>query len=306
MVLKFFLIFIIYFLDFLISLIGVLLRVAFFTLIERKVIGVGHYRKGPNKVSFIGVLQPLRDAAKLLTKENLKLNSFKIIFYSLGPSLSLIIIILIWGWYSFSISLNPTFMQIFLIVTLISLSVYGFVLICWGSNSKYSLLGGNRVIAQILSYEVCLMIFVIIVAFFIKRFRVILLSLMQETFWLLWISLPVFFLWLTLCFAESNRTPFDTAEGESEIVSGFNIEYGSGTFAFIFIREYGIIMMIRFLTSLLFLGSFFLWKIFFICVVFVWVRCSFPRLRYDKLIFISWKIFLPQGIVACLLCVSLY
>lgn len=248
---------------------GVLVRVAFLTLMERKVMGLSHYRKGPTKVFIWGLFQPLADAEKLLTKEVIKLNGLKILLYSLGPSLSILIILLCWGWYDFSFRFNPSSIKFIILFAFISFSVYGLMFTSWGSNSKYSLLGGNRSIAQVLSYEVCLVLFSILIVYYCKNFSITFIGVLQENFWSVWSSIPIFFFWLTLCLAESNRTPFDTSEGESEIVSGFNIEYGSGLFAFIFIREYGMILVISFLTSVIFLGGVGLIKVFLLSVFYV-------------------------------------
>lgn len=266
--------------------------------------GVSHYRKGPSKVSTGGYLQPISDAEKLLLKENLKMGGFKLIFYSIGPIFSVFVILFCWGWYNFSFRINPTSIKFIIIISFMSFIAYGFMFTSWGSNTKYSLLGGNRAIAQVLSYEVCLVLFALLVIYSCKNFSLSFLTVLQENFWLIWLSLPTFFFWLTLCLAESNRTPFDTAEGESEIVSGFNIEYGSGFFAFIFIREYGMIIVVRFLTTIIFLGGIYIVKVFLLCFFYVWARCSFPRLRYDQLILNSWKILLPQSVAACLLSLS--
>lgn len=172
---------------------GSLLRVAFFTLIERKVIGVSHYRKGPRKVSIGGILQPLADAEKLLTKENLKLMGFKSVFFLLGPRCSLLVMLFCWGWYNFSFSINPTGIKFIIIISFMSFRVYGFMLMSWGSNSKYPLLGGNRAIAQVLSYEVCLVLFALLVVYLCKNFSLSRVGFLQENLWVVWSSFPVFF-----------------------------------------------------------------------------------------------------------------
>jgi len=280
--------------DFLFSLVGVLLRVAFFTLIERKIIGLIHYRKGPNKVILRGVSQPISDALKLLTKEAPKFYFLKAWIFSLGPNLIILLITLCWGWYEYRFSISSNSFKIIIILAIIGLSAYGFLLTRWGSNSKYSIIGGLRAIAQVISYEVCLILYIMVIIYISKSYRLQNLSFVQDKIWMIIIISPLFFTWVVLCIAETNRTPFDLAEGESEIVSGFNIEYGGGLFALIFIREYGIIIFLRFLTSVLFIGArLILLKTFILCILFVWVRCCFPRVRYDQLIIISWKLALP-------------
>lgn len=282
---------------------GVLLSVAFFTLIERKLIGLIHYRKGPNKVLLWGLTQPIADAVKLLTKESYKLSSNKMFIFFTGPSIRILLIFLCWGWYDFLFHVNTSNLKIIIILALIRLTAYGFLLIRWGSNSKYSLLGGHRAVSQIISYEVCLVLFILVCIYISKNYNIETIYTRQSKIWIGIRCLPLLITWLMICIAERNRTPFDLAEGESEIVSGFNIEYGGGMFALIFIREYGIIMFLRFITSLLFLGaSLIILKTFLICFLFIWVRSSFPRVRYDKLIIIAWKVSLPYRL--CILMAS--
>ena len=284
-----------------------LLGVAFFTLIERKIMGLAHYRKGPNKVVVWGVRQPIADALKLLTKEFPKISSYKIIIFYAGPSLRILLMLLCWGWYDFKFVSNPTRLKIIIILAVIRLTAYGFLLTRWGSNSKYSLLGGHRAVAQIISYEVCLVLFLLVAIYSSKTYNLQTIKMIQDNMWLGLFCLPLFLVWMLLCIAEANRTPFDLAEGESEIVSGFNIEYGGGLFAFIFIREYGIIIFLRFITSLFFLGARnLLVKTFLVCFVFIWVRCAFPRVRYDILIMAAWKVALPYrlGIVITATCLA--
>lgn len=299
---------IVYHLDFLFSVVGVLLGVAFFTLMERKVIGLIHYRKGPNKVLIWGISQPIADALKLLTKEFPKFSPTKMFIFYLGPCVRIVLILLCWGWYDFRFSARSGGIKVIVILAIIRLSAYGFLLTRWGSNSKYALLGGHRAVAQIISYEVCLVLYLLVVVYITKSYRFSGLRQNQTGYWFILFSAPLFLSWVMLCIAEANRTPFDLAEGESEIVSGFNIEYGGGLFAFIFIREYGIIIFLRFITSIFFLGGRnLLVKTFLMCGVFVWVRCSFPRVRYDLLIIIAWKLALPYRLAIILVstCVSI-
>nr|YP_009019420.1 NADH dehydrogenase subunit 1 [Aleuroglyphus ovatus]AGM14590.1 NADH dehydrogenase subunit 1 [Aleuroglyphus ovatus]QWW33388.1 NADH dehydrogenase subunit 1 [Aleuroglyphus ovatus] len=294
---------ILFFIDYLISVVGVLLSVAFFTLMERKVMGLMHYRKGPNKVVLWGVSQPIADALKLLTKEMPKFSSLKMSMFAMGPCVSIILMLLCWGWYNFSFTLNSNELSIMVILAIMGLTAYGFLLTSWGANSKYALLGGHRAVSQIISYEVCLVLFVLVMVYCTNSFSMETMEMMQKKLWFMMFSPPLFLAWLLLAMAESNRTPFDLAEGESEIVSGFNIEYGGGLFAFIFISEYGMIMFISFITSLLFMGSgLTLLKTFSVCVIFVWVRCSFPRVRYDHLMMLSWKLALPYSL--SMICLS--
>nr|YP_009560918.1 NADH dehydrogenase subunit 1 [Trouessartia rubecula]QAB47270.1 NADH dehydrogenase subunit 1 [Trouessartia rubecula] len=292
-------------LSFIFAMVGVLLGVAFFTLMERKVMGLMHYRKGPNKVILLGVLQPMADALKLLTKEYTKIQALKLFMYWLAPVLGIFLMCSMWMWYeSLFLTLNNK-MKVFSILAIMSISAFVFLLTSWGSNSKYSLIGGYRAVSQIISYEVCFMIFIFSIIYMSKTYNVSFIKMIQEKWWFSLFSLPLFFMWIMMCMAESNRTPFDLAEGESEIVSGFNIEYGGGLFALLFIMEYGMIMFLSFMTSFLFMGmTFSLLKTFFMCFMFVWIRCCFPRVRYDKLMELCWKVCLiySLSILSVVLC----
>lgn len=286
---------IMYLIRLIIITVGVLLRVAFFTLMERKIIGLMHYRKGPNKLAIWGISQPISDATKLLTKENPKFSFSKISIIRIGPLTGIILILMCWR------ITHPCFQQIrksgvrlILILSLIRLSPYIFILTGWGRNTKYALIGSLRAISQVISYEVCLILFVLAVVYRLMNYKIENIIKFQENYWIIIINIPIFITWMTICIAERNRTPFDHAERERELVRGFNLEYGGGLFAIIFIMEYGIIMFIRMLTSVLFIGrGALLLKITCVCMIFVWVRCCFPRIRYDKLMWISWKICLP-------------
>jgi NADH-ubiquinone oxidoreductase chain 1 len=176
--------------------------------------------------------------------------------------------------------------------------VYIVIIAGWSSNSIYALLGSLRSIAQTISYEVALVLILISILFVLGGFNLLYFDLLQENMWFIFLFFPISIIWIISRLAETNRTPFDFAEGESELVSGFNVEYGGGGFALIFLAEYARILFIRLLYSLLFLGSFkvgfiFFLKLNFISFLFIWVRGAFPRYRYDKLIFIAWKRYLP-------------
>lgn len=271
-----------------------LLRVAFFTLIERKIIGLIHFRLGPNKVIQWGVSQPIADALKLLTKEYQKFTISRLLMYYLGPLISLLLALLYWGFYEYAYAYVTRRIKIIIIFSIIRLSAYGFLLTRWGSNSKYALLGGYRTVAQIISYEVCLMFLILIIFFITKYYRVENIRMTQRGYWFILYSSPLFITWVIICIAERSRTPFDHAERERELVSGYNVEYGGGFFVLAFVREYGMIIFLSFITSILFIGvNNIIIKTFIICIVYVWVRCAFPRVRYDKLIIICWKKLLP-------------
>jgi NADH-ubiquinone oxidoreductase chain 1 len=183
----------------------------------------------------------------------------------------------------------------------LSIGVYIVIIAGWSSNSMYALLGSLRAIAQTISYEVALVLILLSILFILGGFNLIYFELFQNNFWFLFLFFPIGIIWIVSSLAETNRTPFDFAEGESELVSGFNIEYGAGGFALIFLAEYARILFISILFSLLFLGSsslsfiFFL-KLNFIAFLFIWIRGAFPRYRYDKLIYIAWKSYLPVSL----------
>ena len=264
--------------------------------------GLSHYRKGPNKVLIWGISQPIADALKLLTKETPKIPFLKVPMFLRGPFLGLLLILMGWVFYDFTCQSLCSSIKILIIFSIMRLIAYPFLLIRWGSSSKYAILGGYRAVAQIISYEVCLILYALLPLYVFNSFRFENTHLFQQGWWFILFCVPVFLNWVVLCMAESNRTPFDLAEGESEIVSGFNIEYGGGLFAFIFIAEYGIIILLRFLTTVLFLGgNFILFKTFLFCFLYVWIRCSFPRVRYDFLIIFSWKMALPYSLALLVL-----
>lgn len=293
----------------------VLLAVAFFTLLERKGLSYMQIRKGPNKVGIAGLPQPLADAAKLLTKEIAKPTSANYSPYFLAPVFSFILALLLWQLYPSSYSSGYFKWGILFFLCVSRLNVYGTLLAGWASNSKYALLGRLRAIAQTISYEVSMALILLFPLFMLATLRFIELRESQEGIWLSFLILPVSFIWFVTCIAETNRAPFDFAEGESELVSGFNIEYGAAGFALIFLAEYANILVIRLFSTVLFFGgtsNFFFFrdiaftlKILFFAFLFIWVRASYPRFRYDLLISLTWKAFLPVALAALALTFSL-
>ena len=282
----------------LILLICVLVRVAFLTLLERKVLGYIQIRKGPNKVGFQGILQPFRDAIKLFTKEQVSpfISNFNL--YYLSPVINLFLALLLWvslPFFTFNISFD---LSILFFLRVSRLGVYTIILSGWSSNSNYSLLGGLRSVAQTVSYEVSLILILLRFLFIISSFNLFELANFQENIWFIFMFFPLRVIWFVSSLAETNRTPFDFAEGESELVSGFNVEYRRGGFAIIFLAEYANILFMRVICSLLFLGgvmnSFRIFiKIVFIRFLWIWVRGTLPRYRYDKLMYLAWKSYLP-------------
>lgn len=276
----------------------VIISVAFLTLLERKVLGLIQIRKGPNKIGIFGILQPFCDAIKLFTKEQiLPVFSNRIIYY-FSPIFSLFISLLVWFCLPFLVKLYSFSLGVLFFFCCLRFGVYIVILAGWSSNSLYALLGSLRAIAQTISYEVALVIMLIRVLFIINSLNLIYFEIFQSKIWFIILFFPIGIIWIVSRLAETNRTPFDFAEGESELVSGFNVEYGAGGFALIFLAEYARILFIRALFSLLFLGSqiislFFFLKLTFISFLFIWVRGAYPRYRYDKLINIAWKRYLP-------------
>lgn len=281
-----------------ILIIGVLIGVAYLTLLERKVLGYIQIRKGPNKLGLIGILQPFADAIKLFTKEQTYpiFSNYLVYYFSpiVGFSLSLTLWIIIPYYFNF-FSFNLGFLFFF---SCTSLGVYTLIISGWSSNSNYSLLGGLRAVAQTISYEVSLAFIMISIIIIIIDFNLLKLIDYQKFIWFLILIFPLSLCWLSSRLAETNRTPFDFAEGERELVSGFNVEYRRGGFALIFLAEYSRILFIRLIFVLIYIGGYslsfiFYLKLRFLSFVFIWVRGTLPRYRYDKLIYLAWKRYLP-------------
>nr|YP_009515450.1 NADH dehydrogenase subunit 1 [Pericapritermes nitobei]AYB71140.1 NADH dehydrogenase subunit 1 [Pericapritermes nitobei] len=286
---------------FLLLMIFVMVGVAFLTLLERKVLGYIHIRKGPNSVGYVGLFQPFSDAIKLFTSEQYFPLVSNYLVYYFSPIFGFFLSLLVWslipylsGFISFELGL-----LFFLACT--SLGVYTVMIAGWSSNSGYSLLGGLRALAQTISYEVSLAFILLSFVVLICSYNLSYFYFFQVYSWLIFFSFPLSFVWFISCLAETNRTPFDFAEGESELVSGFNVEYGGGGFALIFLAEYASILFMSLLFCIIFLGSdiysfFFYLKLTFISFLFIWVRGTLPRFRYDKLMYLAWSSFLPLSL----------
>nr|APX40329.1 NADH dehydrogenase subunit 1 [Altica ericeti] len=289
------------FLSTFILIISVLIGIAFLTLMERKILGYIQIRKGPNKVSFMGILQPFSDAIKLLVKEqNLPLLSNLSLFY-ICPMVNLFLSLLLWfcmPLFSSHLSFNYS---ILFFLSISSVNVYTIMLAGWSSNSNYSLLGCIRSVAQTISYEVSLALIMLSYLFLILSLNLLDFLKFQEYIWFIYLMLPLCFMWIVSSLAETNRTPFDFAEGESELVSGFNVEYSSGGFVMLFLAEYSNILFMSMLCVIMFLGANLFSFVFFIKLVglsffWVWVRGTLPRYRYDKLMYLAWKGYLPVAL----------
>jgi len=243
--------------SYLMLVVVVLIRVAFIVLFERKILGYVQIRKGPNKVSYVGILQSFGDAIKLFIREQTIPLYSNIVFYYYAPVLSLVLIILVWCSYPTVYKyLDFIFGGLFFFCCT-RIGVYALIGRGWSSNRNYALLGAIRGVAQTISYEVRIALIFISLIFLTMDYKLYKLTVMQIDVLFVLIFVPVFYIWLVSILAETNRTPFDFAEGESELVSGFNIEYGRGGFAFLFLAEYGRIIFMRYLVGILFLGGVF-------------------------------------------------
>nr|AXS65178.1 NADH dehydrogenase subunit 1 [Coleoptera sp. 12 KM-2017] len=282
----------------LLLVIFVLVGVAFLTLLERKILGYIQIRKGPNKLGFIGLVQPFSDAIKLFSKEQTYPLMSNFNLYYISPIMNLLMALVLWLCIPF-LSVNLNFNLSFLFfLSISSVGVYMVMLAGWSSNSVYSLLGSLRAVAQTISYEVSLILILMSFLYMILSFSIINLMKYQYYLWFLFLLFPLCLMWIVSSLAETNRTPFDFAEGESELVSGFNVEYSSGGFAMIFMAEYASILLMSFICSMLFLGGdlfnlMFYLKVGLMAFFWIWVRGTLPRYRYDKLMNLAWKSYLP-------------
>nr|YP_010583765.1 NADH dehydrogenase subunit 1 [Bathypolypus sponsalis]UXN83961.1 NADH dehydrogenase subunit 1 [Bathypolypus sponsalis] len=288
--------------SYIVSCISALLAVAFFTLLERKGLSYFQMRKGPNKVGLMGLPQPLADAIKLFSKEFIKPIMVNFFPFLICPFLSLFFSLFLWILYGsyFIVSLGGMSMMLFLCVS--SISVYSVMGAGWFSNSKYALLGSVRAVAQSISYEVSMSLILMSCLLMVGSVNLMYLLKYQYVCWVLFINLFMFLMWVVSSVAETHRAPFDFAEGESELVSGFNVEYGSVGFALLFMAEYGNILFMSFLCSSMFFGGGVVMSsmgvsmgllVGLLSVVFIWVRASYPRYRYDLLMYLIWKSYLP-------------
>ena len=306
-------------------MIAVILTVAFTTYFERKVIGYMQRRIGPNRVGPLGLGQPFADVIKLLIKEVIVPGKSNRFLFVIAPLLTLIPALATWA----VIPLSDTFViadinaGLLYVLSLTSVGVYGVILAGWATNSKYAFLGAMRSAAQIVAYEIAMGFALVGVLMAGGSLNLGVITEAQSggfSQWFIWPLLPLFFVYLIAGVAETNRAPFDVAEGESEIVAGFHVEYSGVAFALFFLGEYANIILISALTSIFFLGgyhSFFegwtflgegnflrepslIWLIIKICFfifVFFWLRATFPRYRYDQIMRLGWKVFIPVTIV---------
>nr|UOU85005.1 NADH dehydrogenase subunit 1 [Lepidostoma basale]UOU85057.1 NADH dehydrogenase subunit 1 [Lepidostoma basale] len=289
----------------------VLVSLAFFTLLERKILGYIQLRKGPAKVGYAGVIQPFSDAIKLFNKEFIFPYKSNYIMFFMMPLL--ILMLSLFGWIVMPylmIMFNFNLSFLFLLSCL-SVSVYFFVIMGSSSHSNYAKLGFLRSMAQTISYEVSLALILLSLMILIGGFSFLNLEIYQKNVWFILLMIPLVLSMFFSMLAELNRAPFDFIEGESELVSGFNVEYSSGGFALIFLGEYSSILFMSMLMVIFYLGGgimsfIFYLKLMFLGYSFVWVRGTLPRYRYDKLMDLAWKSYLPISLNYLLLFMGFY
>lgn len=301
--------FVSFFLKYIFLVVPVLLSVAVMTLAERKIMAAMQRRKGPNVIGIFGLLQPFADAAKLIFKETIFPVSSNYIIFVLSPVFTLMFSLLIWAivpfnWGFFFTDLNLGILFIFAIS---SLGVYGIIMSGWSSNSKYSFLGALRSTAQMISYEVSIGLIVMCVLFCSGSLNLSWIVYTQFYGWYIFPLFPIFIMFLISALAETNRAPFDLPEAEGELVAGYFVEYSAAGFALFFIAEYANIIFMCSLLTIFFLGGWlplvnlffipnevwFACKIVIFVFIFIWVRASLPRYRYDQLMYLGWKVLLP-------------
>nr|YP_009489439.1 NADH dehydrogenase subunit 1 [Anomaloglossus blanci]AWG47165.1 NADH dehydrogenase subunit 1 [Anomaloglossus blanci] len=285
-------------------MIPILLAVAFLTLIERKTLGYMQHRKGPNVVGPTGLLQPIADGIKLFIKEPIRPATSSQTLFLLTPILAFTLAMILWAPLPMPFPFSEMNLGILFILALSSLTVYSILGSGWASNSKYALIGALRAVAQTISYEVTLALILLCTILMSGNFTLQNFNISQESVWFVLPAWPLAFMWYISTLAETNRAPFDLTEGESELVSGFNVEYAGGPFALFFLAEYANILMMNTISSIIFLGSSTLFnlpsltltlaiKASLLSILFLWVRASYPRFRYDQLMHLVWKNFLP-------------
>ncbi|MGN6324172.1 MAG: NADH-quinone oxidoreductase subunit NuoH [Dyella sp.] len=298
------------------------ITVAMYVWWERKVLGWMHVRMGPNKVGPFGLLQAFADVTKLLLKEVILPTNANKALYFLAPLIALIPALAAWAVIPFSekLALSNANAGLLYLLAMTSLGVYGIILAGWASNSRYALLGAMRSAAQVISYELAMglcLVCVLVLAGSLNLTDIVNAQAGHKGIfdWFMWPLLPVFVVYFISGVAETNRAPFDVAEGESEIVAGFHVEYSGSAFALFFLAEYANMILVSFLAAILFCGGWLsplpevvpvlghasiLWlfaKVFVFATLFLWFRATFPRYRYDQIMRLGWKVFIPIGIV---------
>ena len=296
-------------------IVPLLLAVAFMVLVERKVMGSMQRRKGPSVVGVFGILQPIADAVKLLVKEHVLPSHANLVVFLVAPILTFLLALLSWSVIPFGegLVLCDLNIGVLFLFAVSSLGVYGVIMAGWASNSKYAFLGAMRSAAQMVSYEVSIGLILITVLMCVGSLNLSEIVTAQKNVWFVVPLFPLFILFFISCLAETNRAPFDLPEAEAELVAGYNVEYSSMAFALFFLGEYANMILMSSLTALLFLGGWLppldiavlywvpggCWlgaKAVAMLFTFVWIRAAFPRYRYDQLMRLGWKVFLPLSL----------
>ena len=297
-------------------LVPLLLAVAYLTLAERKVIAAMQLRKGPNVVGWFGLLQPFADGLKLFFKETVIPTGANKVVFVLAPMVTFVLALVAWAVIPFDegMVLADINVGVLYLFAISSMGVYGVIMAGWASNSKYAFLGALRSAAQMVSYEISMGFVIVTVLLCVGSLNLTKVVMAQQNVWFAVPLLPMFVIFFVSTLAETNRAPFDLPEAEAELVSGYNVEYSSMTFALFFLGEYANMILMSALTTVLFLGGWlapfgfapFTWvpgpiwfaaKISFVLFLFLWVRATFPRYRYDQLMRLGWKVFLPLSLL---------
>jgi NADH-quinone oxidoreductase subunit H len=296
-------------------IVPLLIAVAYFTVAERKIMGIIQRRRGPNVIGYLGLLQALADGLKLFVKETTLPSNSNIIIFLVAPVLCFLLSLIGWAVipFSYQLVISDINLGIIYLFAVSSLNVYSILLAGWSSNSKYAYLGALRSTAQMISYELSLGFIVLNVVMCAGSLNLSVIVLMQQKFWYVLPLLPMFLIFYIVMLAETNRHPFDLPEAEAELVSGYNVEYSAMTFALFFLGEYANMLLMSSLSAILFLGgwlpilniSFLNWlpgsfwfslKIVIGVIFFIITRATLPRYRYDQLMQLGWKCFLPLSI----------
>ncbi len=292
-----------------------LIFIAYLTYFERKVIGFMQLRKGPNVVGPFGLFQPFADGIKLLTKETIVPSNSNKFLFILSPIITFTLALIAWAVIPIDngIVLSNINVGIMYIVAVSSLSVYGIIMAGWASNSRYAFLGSLRSAAQMISYEVSIGLIIINILITVGSLNLSEIVLAQKNVWYFLPHFPMFIVFFISTLAETNRAPFDLPEAEAELVAGYNVEYSSLSFGLFFLGEYGNMILMSSMTTILFLGGWlppvdneifnqipgFIWfflKVSFLLFLFLWIRATLPRFRYDQLMRLGWKVFLPLSL----------
>ena len=297
----------------LLIIVPMLIAVAYLTYAERKVIGAMQLRKGPNTVGPLGLLQPLADGLKLMSKEMIIPTGANKVLFILAPVTTFTLAMVGWAVIPFDaeLVLADINVGILYLLAISSLGVYGIIIAGWASNSQYAFLGAIRSAAQMVSYEVSIGLIIITVLLCAGSLNLSEIVLAQEGMWYVFPLFPMFIIFVISILAETNRHPFDLPEAEAELVAGYNVEYSSMTFAMFFLGEYANMILMSAICAILFLGGWlapfgldfipgavwFALKIAFILFVFIWARATLPRYRYDQLMRLGWKVFLPLSLI---------